>query len=480
MDFQLFQTGRTRFPSGIAALRRLILGVGVLALLAGCGTSDTQSSDQTADQTSEQSTPAALAAAQGDDLILYASSESTETYLVDATNQPVHTWPSAYKAGQSAFLLADGSILRGASINDLAPDNRFVAAYRDGHNTIFNIGGIVERIAKDGTVLWTYEYYSDDYAPHHVATVMPNGDLLMPVWRYHSEDDSIALGRDPKRVTSGGLWLDSLIEVRPKGDKGGDIVWEWKSADHLIQDFDSSKANYGVVADHPEKIDINYGKGLNVPEDIMHVNSAYYIADLDQIVVTSYHYSELWVIDHSTTTEQAAGSSGGRSGHGGGLLYRWGNPWAYGHDVTDRFLLSAVHDPKWLADSRHFIMYDNNTADHERGLDGGDSMVVEIAPPLQPDGTYQLAEDGIYGPAQPVSAADLGVQATSVGTAQRFSDGRTLSCDCPNSETIWLDAQNKVSATASIWENTVKNADDTQVFRLVAYAKDDPGVQALQ
>jgi Arylsulfotransferase (ASST) len=479
MDLLPVRTGRMTFPSGTAALGRLILGAGVLVVLvvaAGCGSSE----DQTTEQTATQSDAATVAAAQGDDLVLYPPSGSTTTYLVDATNHSVHEWPSAYKAGQSAFLLADGSILRGGSINDLAPDNRFVAAYREGHNTIFNIGGIVERISKDGEVLWSYQYYSDDYAPHHVVTVMPNGDLLMPVWRYHTEDDSIALGRDPHRLTSGGLWLDSVIEVRPEGSRGGEIVWEWRSSDHLIQDFDSTKANYGVVADHPERIDINYGKGLNVPEDIMHLNSAYYIEDLDQIVVTSYHYSELWVIDHSTTTEQAAGGTGGRSGHGGDLLYRWGNPWAYGHDATDVFMLSAVHDPKWLADSRHLIMYDNNNADHERSLDGGNSMVVEIAPPLQPDGTYQLGDDGVYGPAQPVSAADLGVQASSVGTAQRLSGGRTLSCDCPNSEAIWLDSAGKVLATSAVWENTVKDADDTQVFRLVSYAKNDAGVQALQ
>lgn len=152
--------------------------------------------------------------------------------------------------------------------------------------------------------------------------------------------------------------------------------------------------------------------------------------------VTSYHYSELWVIDHSTTTEQAAGGTGGRYGRGGDLLYRWGNPWAYGHDDADVFLLSAVHDPKWLAQDGHLIMYDNNTKDPARGLDGGDSMVVEIEPPMAPDGSYTLGEDGVYGPAQPILAADLGIQASSVGTAQRLSDGRTLSCDCPNSEAI--------------------------------------------
>lgn len=461
----------------VCAAMSVLFLIGLALIPVGCASPGDQTADQGGDETAGQG---AQQTAQGEDLLLYAPSESTQTYLVDASNNVAYQWSSQYDAGQSAFLQEDGSILRAASINAAEPDNRFVAAYRNGHNTIFQIGGIVERISKDGDVVWSFEYYSDDYAPHHVATVMPNGNLLMPVWRYHTEDESLALGRDPKHLASGGLWIDSLVEVHPTGSDGGEIVWEWRASDHLIQDFDSTKANYGALADHPERIDINYGRGFNVPEDFIHVNSAFYIEDLDQIAMTVYHYSELWVIDHSTTTEEAAGSTGGKYGHGGDLLYRWGNPWVYGHDDANVFLLSAVHDPKWLAESRHFIMYDNNVQDPARGLDGGDSMVVEIEPPMAPDGSYALGEDGVYGPAQPVMAADLGAAASSVGTAQRLAGGRTLSCDCPNSEAIWLDKDGTVIGTADIWENTVKDADLTQVFRLVSYPKDYAGVLALR
>jgi hypothetical protein len=442
------------------------------AFLTGCSTGDQTASDDSTDPTADASSTV-----EPNELLLYAPSLLTTTYLVDASNQPVHQWESEYNAGQSAFLLDDGSLLRPASINAVAPDNRFVAAYRDGHNETFQIGGIIQRISKDNEVEWSYEDYSDEHAPHHVVTVMPNGNLLQPVWRYHSRDQSLALGRDPKHVASGGLWIESLVELRPTPD-GADVVWEWKASDHLVQDFDETKANYGQLKEHPGRIDINWGKGYNVPEDFMHVNSAFYIEELDQIVMTSYHYSELWVIDHSTTTEEAAGSTGGRYGRGGELLYRWGNPWVYGHDDSDQFLLSAVHDPKWVPEKRHFIMYDNNVADHERGLEGGNSMVVEIAPPIQPDGSYTM--DGeIYGPSQPVMTADLGVAASSVGTAQRMANGNTLSCNCTTSEAIWVDPNGQVISTSKIWENTTKNGDDTQLFRLVGYSKSDPGVLAL-
>lgn len=468
-----------RLRNGVLAFdARNLLRLGLLcllpvALLGGCSPSG-DTSDSGSD-TGGEAAPTGTAPA--DQLVLYAPSSFTTTYLVDASNQPVYQWQSQYNAGQSAFLLEDGSLLRPGSINNVAPDNRFVAAYREGHNDVFNIGGIIERISKTSEVTWSYQYYSDDYAPHHVVTVMPNGNLLLPVWRYHSQDDAIALGRDPKHVSSGGLWIESLVELHPTPE-GAEVVWEWRAADHLVQNFDETKANYGQLQDHPGRIDINWGRGYNVPEDFMHVNSAFYLEEYDQVVLTSYHYSELWVIDHSTTTEEAAGSTGGRYGHGGELLYRWGNPWVYGHQDTSQFMLSAVHDPKWVPETRHFIMYDNNIADPTRSLDGGNSMMVEIAPPIQADGSYTLEGD-VYGPDQPVMAADLGVAASSVGTAQRIASGGTLSCDCTASETIWLDASGAVVATAPLWQNTTQDGSLTQTFRLVAYSKSDAGVVAL-
>ncbi len=68
------------------------------------------------------------------------------------------------------------------------------------------------------------------------------------------------------------------------------------------------------------------GRGI---ADWLHTNSVDYNEEFDQIVVSVRHFSEIWVIDHSTTTAEAAGHSGGNSGKGGDLLYRWGNPEAY-------------------------------------------------------------------------------------------------------------------------------------------------------
>ena len=134
--------------------------------------------------------------------------------------------------------------------------------------------------------------------------------------------------------------------MNPETDE---IVWEWHAWDHLIQDFDSTKANYGVVADHPELIDVNYFTNNGNP-DWMHANAIDYNENLDQVVISNPEFNEIWIIDHSTTTAQAAGSTGGSAGRGGDLIYRWGNPMTYGHGDSTDIQLHYQHNPNWIDD----------------------------------------------------------------------------------------------------------------------------------
>ena len=69
-----------------------------------------------------------------------------------------------------------------------------------------------------------------------------------------------------------------------------------------------------------------YRQGPQVEVDWLHTNGIDYNAEYDLIVLSVPRMNELWVIDHSTTTEEALGSTGGRWGKGGDLLWRWGNP----------------------------------------------------------------------------------------------------------------------------------------------------------
>lgn len=163
---------------------------------------------------------------------------------------------------------------------------------------------------------------------HHDFRILPNGNVLLLQVEKKTVAEALAAGFDPSRfqaeITSNGFLLpDSVVEIQPTRPVGGKVVWEWHVWDHLIQDYSSSKANYGNVAAHPEKIN-PAADGKQIPAFWNHMNALYYNAALDQIVMSVRGNSEIWVIDHSTTTAEAASSSGGKRGKGGDLLYRWG------------------------------------------------------------------------------------------------------------------------------------------------------------
>ena len=176
----------------------------------------------------------------------------------------------------------------------------------------------------DGADAWTYVYSGG--VAHHDIEVLPNGNVLMIVRETKPAAEAIAQGRDPDLLAEGELWTVFIIEVEPTGPTSGNIVWEWRAWDHLVQDHDPTQNNFAGVGVHPELIDINYFDPTRPAErDWRHANAVDYNEEFDQIVLSVRHFSEFWVIDHSTTTEEAAGHSGGDRGRGGDLLYRWGN-----------------------------------------------------------------------------------------------------------------------------------------------------------
>src|SRR5438105_1843047 len=113
-------------------------------------------------------------------------------------------------------------------------------------------------------------------------TRLPNGNVLLIVWDRIMTEEAIAAGRRPEMTGDKHLLPDSLIEIKPTGKTTGEIVWEWHVWDHLIQDIDKSKPNYGEIAEHPELIDINYSQDtitpmLNRPDDLAKLRSLGYI-----------------------------------------------------------------------------------------------------------------------------------------------------------------------------------------------------------
>ena len=248
-----------------------------------------------------------------DGYVLFAPNTSNTTYLIDRDGNVVHTWASSYPPGLLGYLMPDGSLIRDGSPHGQGGNGSIEAA---------GAGGLIERFDWNGTKTWQYAYDSPTHLAHHDFEVMPNGNLLLIAWELKSENEATQAGRDPSLPGAGYLYPDHIVEVQPDlVNGGGTIVWEWHIWDHLVQQFDATKANWQGptgVADHPELIDLNYvstfDKGGGQPEDWTHSNGIDYNADLDQIVLSVREFSEFWIIDHSTTTAEAAGHSGGNSG----------------------------------------------------------------------------------------------------------------------------------------------------------------------
>ena len=265
---------------------------------------------------------------------------------------------------------------------------------------------------------------------------MPNGNILLIAWELKSEAEATAAGRDPNLPGPGYLYPDHIVEVLPDFvNGGGTIVWEWHVWDHLVQEFDVTKSNWqGAtgVEDHPELVDINFvstfDEGAGDGQDWTHANGIDYNADLDQIVLSVREFSEFWIIDHSTSTAEAATHSGGTSGKGGDLLYRWGNPQTYDTGDADDRVLFYQHDPQWIPEGSpgagNITVFNNGVGQPLDDL----SRALEIVTPVDISGNYALTPGQAYGPAAATwtyTAAPEDFSAIISG-AQRLPNGNTI------------------------------------------------------
>ena len=357
---------------------------------------------------------------------LFSPMPSSTSYLIDNEGRQVHNWtsPGGHRPGMSAYLLADGSLLRTANIAQTAIGNF------SGGGT----AGKVERISWEGDLLWSYEYSSIDYISHHDIEPMPNGNILMIAWESKTDEEGQQAGRNPAIASdapggSNGVWPDKIVEIQPNGSTGGDVVWSWHAWDHLVQDFDPSKDNYGVVAEHPELLDINFVDAAGAQAgkaDWMHCNGIDYNPQLDQIAISCKNTNEIYIIDHSTTSEEAAGHTGGTYGKGGDFLYRWGNPEAYDAGYSQDQRLFGQHDVQWIEEGRpgegSLIVYNNGVNR------AGTYSSVDVITPVILDGEYQLDANDRFLPNSTSWSWNQGADMYSgfVSGAERLPNGNTL------------------------------------------------------
>ena len=377
-----------------------------------------------------------------DGYVYFAPLLSDTTYLINMDGQVVHTWKSDYAPSAWVYQLDNGDLLRGGR----EPD---VPVFSGGGQ-----GGRIQQFTWDGELVWDFSFANEDHLLHHDVAILPNGNLLALAWEPKTVEESGQAGRRPEMTPEAGVWPDMILEFEPQPPDNARIVWEWHMWDHTVQDYDESLANYGNPSDHPELVDINAGGeapelsdeelarlralGYVPPDttqedlssDLMHTNAIFYNPHLDQIAISVHRYSEMWIIDHSTTTTEAAGRTGGRWERGGDLLYRWGNPSMYDRGDADDQQLFAQHDVRWISEglpgAGHILVFNNNNP----GPDGQHSAVVELEPPADDMGRYVIPETAPYGPTTPLwsyTAPDkTSFHSNFISGAQRLPNGHTL------------------------------------------------------
>ena len=367
---------------------------------------------------------------------LFAPKHYTRTYLMDNQGRIINTWDSPYEPGQSVHLLPNGHLLHSSFI-------------KGSGGTGGGEGGRIEEYDWEGNLVWEMDYYSRDYGTHHDIEPLPNGNILALVVERKTLSECLAVGFTQQALRDDELLPDSVIEIEPNYPKGGTIVWEWHVWDHLVQDNDPTKPNYGNPADYPARISVECN-GNKAPAFWNHMNSISYNPELDQIMLSVRGCSELWIIDHSTTTEEAAGSTGGRWDKGGDLLYRWGNPVAYNRGNSLDQMLFQQHDCQWIESNcpgeGNILIFNNglrrlpegytdwrDLPPYEVGLDWGYSSVDEIIPPIDINGAYTLEYERIYDPNEHlwtyVAPTPTDFFAEAISGCQRLPNGNTLICD---------------------------------------------------
>jgi hypothetical protein len=431
--------------------------------------------------------------------VLFAPFNSDTAYLVDLEGRVVHTWKND-KAGDAMHLQADGSLYRLARIPE--PPN-----FRAG-----GVAGFIQKLSWEGEVLWEWKMADEKRILHHDIRPLPNGNVLALAWEHKSAAEAKAVGRTPEFVPEQGIWLDWILEVEPRPPSDARVVWEWHLWDHLVQSRNPEAPGYGFPADHPGRLDVNgdreaplideaelerlkalgYVPDNATPEDVrsdfVHVNSIDYHPRLDQIVVSARTLGEIWILDHSTTTEEARGSTGGRYGRGGDILYRWGNPRTYGRGTAADQQLFGQHHALWIPDgwpnAGNLTVFNNGG---ERP-DGDWSSVVEIVPPIDEGGSYPLAEGAPYGPAAPVwSYADPDKHrffASFISGAHRLPGGNTFVCSgpqgryfevTPDGAIVW-EYRAPFRGELKVWQPLLASKLPYASFRAVKIPSDHPGL----
>lgn len=366
--------------------------------------------------------------------LIYPHNQSS-VFLLDNCGRVVHEWEDeeVYRPGNTAYLTEQGILIKSKKIGSI-------------NIPIWTLEGetIIEARDWNNNLLWQWSYLNETSRLHHDFEVTPEGTILAVAWDHYSIAEAIEKGRDSILMEQETFSPDKIVEYDPNLDS---IIWEWKAWDHVIQDRDINKPNYANISDYPEKIDINWENNMG-RADWMHINAIDYMPERDQILINVPFFNEMWIIDHSTTKEEAASSSGGLSGSGGDILWRWGNPVVYGRGNTTDQKLFFQHDASLVIDfqreniNKHYgaISVFNNRKNT------GFSSIELLTPVFDTASwSYMKSSDNTFLPSDPYfswqSEKENLIYSTGLSSVQVLPNDNLLICSGRNGTSIELNEE---------------------------------------
>ncbi len=410
--------------------------------------------------------------------LLFPHNQS-DVFLINSCGQIVNIWEDeGFVPGNSVYLTEDGNLVKckrrtTSSVND----------------PIWAGGGgeFIEIRSWTNDSIATFKLNDSLFRLHHDIAVMDNGNILMISWEAKNLEESLMAGRDPDKLSQDKIWSEAIFEWNPFIDS---IVWEWHAWDHLIQDLDDTKRNFGVIEDHPELINLNYDEHAGHP-DWLHMNAIDYNEELDQIIMSIPYFNEFWIIDHSTTTTEAASHKGGRSDMGGDLICRWGNPQTYNRGSENDQRLFFQHDVHWVdpisgLGAKNFskiALYNNRVGEE---LSTVNSLILPWNPQ---ENRYEMSGE-TFGP----TAFDRTVVhpfdeprsiSSSLSSAQLLPNDNFLICAgrwgynyevTPAGELAWEYITPIVRGQRGMQGDTSLTINANLTFRIKRYPKDFPGI----
>lgn len=370
-----------------------------------------------------------------DSYVLVNNILGSRVFLMNKEAEILFEWELPEGLGNDCFLLPSGQLL--TCLKDA-----------EAIITFGGYGGVMRLINPDQSVEWEVVYSTEDFVAHHDVEMLPNGNILFLVWERISAEEALEKGF----VNDSDIFTEAIIEMNPYSQE---IIWEWHAIDHVVQNNDAAKSNFGTLAENPRKININHDPREN--GDIMHANALTYDFTKDVIYISVNFYSEVWVVDHSTSTEEAADITGGNFNLGGDLIYRFGNPEAYDNTAASRLFYNN-HFPNLIRDFNSLLIFGN-------GNDIEQSTVYELQLnlPFQLNSSADNEPEILWSFTHPDLFSDI------VSGAVRLKNGNTLITE--GDAGLWEVTNDK----EVVWRFNAQGL----FWRAYSYSNDHPGVEAL-